>query len=70
MPDQRIAALPGVASVSVSTGMPVNGVASAGGSDRRPASRSADAIFAGVNLTLPSYHTTFGIRSSRTGIFQ
>jgi putative ABC transport system permease protein len=63
---ERIAGLPGVASTSVSTGMPVAGV----GFGRRIeiASRPADPrtpLFTAVNMASPSYHSTFGIRMAR-----
>jgi putative ABC transport system permease protein len=67
---ERIAALPGVTSASVSTGMPIGGV-----SFRRPFeladARAADPNarrWTGVNMVTPSYHWTFGIpiRRGRT----
>ena len=67
----RIAALPGVASASVSTGMPVRGasfgrpfeiVGSAAGAQN-------DRLFAGVNMVTPSYHSTFGIEIRRGRAF-
>jgi putative ABC transport system permease protein len=63
----RIAALPGVASASVSTGMPVRGasfgqqfeiVGSAVGTEN-------DRPFARVNRVTPAYHSTFGIEIRR-----
>ena len=67
----RIASLPGVASASVSTGMPVRGgnfrrqfeVAA----DRAPDPRSRP--WTGVNIVSPSYHGTFGIEIRRGRTF-
>ena len=61
---RRIQAVPGVVSVSASTGMPVNGTnfgmpfSIAG----RPVARSLAAPGAGFNMVSPTYFKTFGIR--------
>ena len=67
----RIAALPGVVSASVSTGMPVRGPAFgrrfeiAGARAADPGDRPRT----GVNVVTPSYHSTFGIAIRRGRAF-
>ena len=67
----RIASLPGVASASVSTGMPVRG-----GNFRRQFEIASDRVpdpssrpWTGVNIVSPSYHWTFGIEINRGRTF-
>jgi putative ABC transport system permease protein len=61
---ERLVALPGIRSASVSTGMPVQG----SGFGRRfdivgkPAADPQNRPGTGVNMVTPSYHETFGIR--------
>jgi putative ABC transport system permease protein len=68
---QRIAALPGVASASVSTGMPVRGTGFgrefeiAGNRVANPGARP----WVGVNMATPTYHETFGIQIRRGRAF-
>jgi putative ABC transport system permease protein len=67
----RIAALPGVTSASVSTGMPIRG----GGFGRQfeiagePAATPDARPWTRVNMVLPSYHSTFGIEIRRGRVF-
>jgi putative ABC transport system permease protein len=67
----RIAAVPGVTSASVSTGMPVNGTNFgmpffvAGKPVDDPSKRPG----AGFNMVSPDYYQTFGIRISRGRVF-
>jgi putative ABC transport system permease protein len=64
---ERVRAVPGVVSASISVGMPVRGP----GARRpfsiagRPEPDPADRPFAGVSLVTPEYFTTFGIRLLR-----
>jgi putative ABC transport system permease protein len=68
---ERIAGIPGVATMSVSTGMPVSGLdfgrrfAIVG----RSASEPSGQMSTGVNMVTPSYHATFGIRILRGRTF-
>jgi putative ABC transport system permease protein len=67
----RIAALPGVAAASVSTGMPVQGVGFGRQieiADARVADPAARR-WTGVNMVTPSYHATFGISMRRGRVF-